>query len=216
MSRPGAGQLSAGDRKVFSLVILTIQIGLSCGTLDHRRRQIQGQSVLFLQGHPSQFTLLCSSYSQHDKQGGASFCIRQFSSTKYQANNMKGCVINWTRRLHSARRVRARVSTPQPQPNNPHPHPHAALQHCTAAPLTLQEVSHKHGNTGNCQYENSSLGLTRPLSVVTDRTWCTVLASLVTAECNDLAGVPCTMFSLRSQVSLCWCHVLPPPSLGTD
>ena len=54
---------------------------------------------------------------------------------------MKGCVINWTRRLHSARRVRARVSTPQPQPNNPHPHPHAALQHCTAAPLTLQEVS---------------------------------------------------------------------------
>ena len=44
---------------------------------------------------------------------------------------MKGCVINWTRRLHSARRVRARVSTPQPKPNKPHPHPHAALQHCS-------------------------------------------------------------------------------------
>ena len=67
------------------------------------------------------------------------------------------------------------------------------MQHCsTAAPLTLQEVSHKHGHTGNCQYENSSLGLTRPPSVITDRTWCTVPASLVTAECNDLAGVPCT------------------------
>ena len=81
----GAGQLSAGDRKVFSLVILTIQIGLSCGTLDHRRRQIQGQSVLFVQGHHLQFTLLSSSYPQNDVQGGASYLhktifINQISS----------------------------------------------------------------------------------------------------------------------------------------
>ena len=64
--RVQAGQLSSGDRKVFSLVILTIQIGLSCGTADHRRRQIQGQSILLVQGHPSQCT--CSSYPQHNIQ----------------------------------------------------------------------------------------------------------------------------------------------------
>ena len=95
---------------------------------------------------------------------------------------------------------------------NVQPHTLIGMQHCST-PLTLQEGSHKHGHTENCQYENSYvysgfLGLTRPLPVVTHRTYCTVQASLVTAECNDLLCTGsgwCAVSngSLWSQVSPC-------------